>query len=60
MYAAAPMPKGRAPMSVVIGHNRPSFPARTGPALIRASRIAQARVDAARARPLSQPLAEIR
>jgi hypothetical protein len=54
------MPKGRAPMSVVIGHNRPSFPARAGPALIRASRIAQARVDAARARPLSQPLAEIR
>jgi hypothetical protein len=47
-------------MSVVIRHNRPWCPARTGPALIRASRIAQAPVDAARTRDLSQPLAEIR
>jgi hypothetical protein len=47
-------------MSVVIGHNRRWFPARTGPALIRASRIARAPVDDAPARSLSQPLAEMR
>jgi hypothetical protein len=50
------MPKDRAPMSVVIRHNRPWSRART--ALIRASRIAR-RVDDARARRLSQPLAEV-